>query len=174
MNFFYTMNSTSAQSQFCMIWRSNLTFKNITLVVPLGVGIFYIQYKSQLIIQNFTISNFVCSTSDNGGIFSVNSNSSLIANTISINDVTMESLMYVDSSNFTINNSQILNFRNKFIYSGLKSYIYIQNSNFANSNLYLNSHSFTAIDLENDVSFHIFNCSFVNLSTSQNGPVKNK
>jgi len=88
-----------------MLWSSIATFENFSIEILSGDGIFYIQYNSQILIKSFKIANYSCSNAEKGCIFSVVSNSSLIANMISIENITaIASLMHVDSSTLNLSN----------------------------------------------------------------------
>ena len=99
-NFHYRFNKTDvAQPLLCMLWSSIIVFENVTIEIPVSVGLFYIQYQSNITMRNFTISNFFFNYVEKGCIFAVVSNSSLVANLFQfINVKAFGSLIHVDNS----------------------------------------------------------------------------
>lgn len=99
MNFHYRFNKTDAQPLLCMLWSSIIVFENVTIEIPVSVGLFYIQYQSNITMRNFTISNFFFNYVEKGCVFAVVSNSSLVANLFQfINVKAFGSLIHIDNS----------------------------------------------------------------------------
>ena len=98
-NFHYRFNKTDAQPLLCMLWSSIIVFENVTIEIPVSVGLFYIQYQSNITMRNFTISDFFFNYVELGCIFAVVSNSSLVANLFQFTNVkAFGSLIHVDNS----------------------------------------------------------------------------
>ena len=115
-NLYYEIDESVAEinrTQISMFWSAYLEITNFTVKSPSGMGVFYIQYQSTLILTNFQISDYKCTSTEKGCILSVLSSSVVNASAFYINEVTgKSSLFYLDSSainavNLTLNNIYI-------------------------------------------------------------------